>query len=166
MVGAIVLTGLFTLGAVLYNLIADLVGGVELTVLEETYNPNPEGTRTVLRPVVRTPVAQTAGQPPPDLVHEEAGEAEEEAAGREPDGEEPAMEPDDDAVEIPADLPREEPVPVAVADGGRDPETDGVGRQPAEDADDEAETVAVDSSGNGAPQVVGESEVEDPVPTV
>ena len=37
-VGAIALTGLVTLGAVLYNLIADLVGGIELTVLEETYN--------------------------------------------------------------------------------------------------------------------------------
>jgi hypothetical protein len=31
------LTGLFTLGAVLYNLISDVVGGVELIVLEETY---------------------------------------------------------------------------------------------------------------------------------
>ena len=36
-VGAVAMTGLMTLGAVLYNLIADLVGGVELTVLEETY---------------------------------------------------------------------------------------------------------------------------------
>jgi hypothetical protein len=30
-----------TLGAVLYNLIADVVGGVELAVLEETYNVAP-----------------------------------------------------------------------------------------------------------------------------
>jgi hypothetical protein len=32
-------TAAMTLGAVLYNLISDLVGGVELTVLEETYLP-------------------------------------------------------------------------------------------------------------------------------
>lgn len=32
-------TASMTLGAVLYNLISDLVGGVELTVLEETYLP-------------------------------------------------------------------------------------------------------------------------------
>jgi hypothetical protein len=31
------LTGVMTLGAVLYNLISDVVGGVELIVLEETY---------------------------------------------------------------------------------------------------------------------------------
>ena len=31
-------TGLMTLGALLYNLISDMVGGVEVIVLEETYN--------------------------------------------------------------------------------------------------------------------------------
>ena len=36
MVGTILMTGLFTLGAVVYNLISDLVGGVEFVVLEET----------------------------------------------------------------------------------------------------------------------------------
>lgn len=35
---AIGATLLMTLGAVLYNLISDLVGGVEIIVLEETYN--------------------------------------------------------------------------------------------------------------------------------
>ena len=35
-VGTILMTGLFTLGAVIYNLISDLVGGVEFVVLEET----------------------------------------------------------------------------------------------------------------------------------
>ena len=33
----VAMTGLFTLGAVMYNLISDVVGGVELIVLEETY---------------------------------------------------------------------------------------------------------------------------------
>ena len=37
-VGGILATALMTLSAVLYNLISDLVGGVEVTVLEETYN--------------------------------------------------------------------------------------------------------------------------------
>jgi hypothetical protein len=35
-IGTILMTGLFTLGAVVYNLISDLVGGVELVVLEES----------------------------------------------------------------------------------------------------------------------------------
>ena len=37
-VGVIGTTAFMTLGAVVYNLISDLVGGVEVTVLEETYN--------------------------------------------------------------------------------------------------------------------------------
>lgn len=41
-VWTIVATAAMTLGAVLYNLIADLVGGIELSVLEETYNPQPQ----------------------------------------------------------------------------------------------------------------------------
>jgi hypothetical protein len=41
-IGTILMTGFFTLGAVVYNLISDLVGGVEVIVLEETL-----GTRTV-----------------------------------------------------------------------------------------------------------------------
>ena len=37
-VGVVGMTAFMTLGAVIYNLISDLVGGVEVTVLEETYN--------------------------------------------------------------------------------------------------------------------------------
>ena len=37
-IGVIGMTAFMTLGAVIYNLISDLVGGVEITVLEETYN--------------------------------------------------------------------------------------------------------------------------------
>ncbi|GIU93260.1 MAG: hypothetical protein KatS3mg011_2166 [Acidimicrobiia bacterium] len=46
-------TGLSTLAAVMYNLIADVVGGVELVVLEETLTP-------VVRPVPAPPVVQTS----------------------------------------------------------------------------------------------------------
>ena len=37
-VGVIAMTGIMTLSAVIYNLISDLVGGVEVVVLEETLN--------------------------------------------------------------------------------------------------------------------------------
>jgi len=36
-ISVVVLTGLMTLGALIYNLISDLVGGIEIIVLEETY---------------------------------------------------------------------------------------------------------------------------------
>lgn len=47
------MTGLMTLGAVLYNLISDVVGGVELIVLEETYVV-PASRTTPVRPAVHT----------------------------------------------------------------------------------------------------------------
>jgi hypothetical protein len=54
-IGAILATAFMTLGAVLYNLIADLVGGVEVAVLEETYRP--AATRTRMTPVAESPAA-------------------------------------------------------------------------------------------------------------
>jgi hypothetical protein len=47
-VGTILMTGLFTLGAVIYNLISDLVGGVEFVVLEETGAAVPASRRLKL----------------------------------------------------------------------------------------------------------------------
>jgi hypothetical protein len=38
-ISTILMTGFFTLGAVVYNLISDLVGGIEVVVLEETTGP-------------------------------------------------------------------------------------------------------------------------------
>ena len=65
---AVLMTGVMTLGAVLYNLIADLVGGIEVVVLEETYTvaaQPQEASRK--RPRVRPAVhrEQTAQQQPP-----------------------------------------------------------------------------------------------------
>jgi hypothetical protein len=37
-IGVIGMTAFMTLGSVIYNLISDLVGGVEISVLEETYS--------------------------------------------------------------------------------------------------------------------------------
>jgi hypothetical protein len=57
-VGTILMTGLFTLGAVVYNLISDLVGGVEFVVLEESSGARPAARRLSL-PVTVAP----AGEP-------------------------------------------------------------------------------------------------------
>lgn len=56
-IGTIMMTGFFTLGAVVYNLISDLVGGVEFIVLEETAGP--QGTR----PKISLPVASERATP-------------------------------------------------------------------------------------------------------
>lgn len=57
---AVLATGLFTLGAVLYNLIADAVGGLEVVVLEEvlTAQNGQQAVRAVRRP------AKPTAQPP------------------------------------------------------------------------------------------------------
>lgn len=57
-VGTILMTGLFTLGAVVYNLISDLVGGVELVVLEEAA-PSRASARRVSLPVTIAPVERS-----------------------------------------------------------------------------------------------------------
>lgn len=50
----VLFTGLFTLAAVVYNLISDLVGGIEVIVLEETYAVAP-ARQTPVRPAVHVP---------------------------------------------------------------------------------------------------------------
>ena len=57
---AVLMSGILTLGAVLYNLIADLVGGIEVSVLEETYNP-PAATQQRVRPAIHRGNTGTAG---------------------------------------------------------------------------------------------------------
>jgi hypothetical protein len=42
MVFAVLATGAATIAAVMYNLVSDVVGGVELVVLEETLGPAPQ----------------------------------------------------------------------------------------------------------------------------
>ena len=61
-IGTIMMTGFFTLGAVIYNLISDLVGGVELIVLEESAAPR--GTR----PTVTLPVASERRTPKRSII--------------------------------------------------------------------------------------------------
>lgn len=62
-VWTIVATAAMTLGAVLYNLIADLVGGVELTVLEETYAHQQTQATTPVRPARRPRTFRRAPAP-------------------------------------------------------------------------------------------------------
>src|SRR3990172_1856173 len=57
-VGTIGMTGFFALGAVVYNLITDLVGGIEVIVLEETTGP------IVSRPRVPLPSGGRRGNAP------------------------------------------------------------------------------------------------------
>ncbi len=65
----VVATGLATVGAVLYNLISDVVGGIEVVVLEETLAPASQVTaprqRRLRRPVTAptTTPARPAGAP-------------------------------------------------------------------------------------------------------
>jgi hypothetical protein len=56
-IGVIVMTAIMTLGAVLYNLIADLVGGVELIMLEEGSDAVPVQPTPQPRPVVHVPAS-------------------------------------------------------------------------------------------------------------
>jgi hypothetical protein len=55
-IGTILMTAFFTLGAVVYNLISDLVGGIEVVVLEETVSPYAVPNR----PKVSLPMAERA----------------------------------------------------------------------------------------------------------
>jgi hypothetical protein len=61
-IGVIVMTALMTLVAVLYNLISDVVGGVELIMLEETHEPTHFQTSTPPRPVVHVPATRSTSE--------------------------------------------------------------------------------------------------------
>lgn len=64
-------TALLTLGAVLYNLISDVVGGLEFVVLEETYNlraPVPQPVPNNVRPAVHQPQPVATVEPVPERV--------------------------------------------------------------------------------------------------
>ena len=55
-------TALMTLMAVLYNLVSDIVGGVELIMLEETHEPVATDTPSRPRPVVHVPADNGGSQ--------------------------------------------------------------------------------------------------------
>jgi hypothetical protein len=80
-IGVVVATGAMTMGAVVYNLISDVVGGIEFTVLEETYQPQPAQQR------VRRAVPSRMG-PRPAVPRPRSGR---------PPTQQPASEPDQPA---------------------------------------------------------------------
>ncbi len=128
-IGAILATAFMTLGAVLYNLIADLVGGVEIAVLEETYRPAATRTRMSVAPVDQAP-----GTAAPPLPHTMAPPPEAEPVAPAPDR--PIPEPMAPGDPLPDDSPVEMPVQPAantepVADTGDE-------EAAAADTDDEA----------------------------
>ncbi len=113
------MTAAMTLGAIVYNLIADLVGGVEITVLEETYQTRamPGASELPVRKPRRPLLSQimptsTTAAPAPGV-------------GPPP----PARRPSEPAA--PAVEPAEEPAPVSVAET----ETDVDAPVPLPDAD-------------------------------
>ncbi|OFW67022.1 MAG: hypothetical protein A2Z12_07155 [Actinobacteria bacterium RBG_16_68_21] len=82
----ILITGFLTLGAVVYNLISDLVGGIEVIVLEETAAPQASRPRVTL-PTARPgaaaparrgilPTIKSAVRPKPTVVEEPEPEVE------------------------------------------------------------------------------------------
>jgi len=89
-IGVVVFTGLLTLAAVMYNLISDIVGGVELIMLEETYAVAP-ARHAPVRPAVHMPTTAEVDTVPDDsavvveeVVDDEELEIEEPAAEDEP----------------------------------------------------------------------------------
>lgn len=62
-VWTVLLTGLTTLAALMYNLISDIVGGIEVVVLEETLN-----VPQAVQPGVRIPRSWQTTTPPPGSI--------------------------------------------------------------------------------------------------
>lgn len=80
-VWTVLLTGLTTLSAVMYNLISDIVGGIEVVVLEETLNPPqsyqppirvPRSWQQTTPPPSRRPVISEIDEPTEEVVLEDA----------------------------------------------------------------------------------------------
>ena len=90
----IVFTGLMTLGALIYNLISDLVGGIEVIVLEETYLVA-QTRQAPVRPAVHIPTTAEVDTVRDEGLAQEAAEvgpSETEPDETEPDETEPAWE--------------------------------------------------------------------------
>jgi len=78
-VWTVLMTGLTTLAAVMYNLISDIVGGIEVVVLEETLNAPPasSGSVRIPRSWQSTAPAPAATSENVDLLTEEVNLGEE-----------------------------------------------------------------------------------------
>jgi len=102
-VGWVMMTGTTVAVAVIYNLVSDVVGGLEIVVLEETLNPVAPATtqQQVLHPPTDYRAVNGGVAPPPeqaDLPTEEVAPVAEE----EPEGPEPAPDEEPESDEAPA----------------------------------------------------------------
>jgi len=121
------MSGLTTLGAVIYNLISDVVGGIEVVVLEETLNVPPA-------PPVRAPQTQQVHTPPPSqedlptaelpVIEPVHADGPDDPFAEEPAVEEPADEPVDE--EPPAEEEFVADEPIVELDAATELERDGI----------------------------------------
>ena len=142
-ISVIVLTGLMTLGALIYNLISDLVGGIEIIVLEETYLVA-QTRQAPVRPAVHMPTTDEVDTVRDESLVREVAEPTTESPEA-PDVEPSQTEPGDlDSDEVESDEVEpawESPVPGEV--GVDDPGVDGVDTS----ADEDEEAIAAVSDG-------------------
>jgi len=95
-VGWVVMTGTTVAIAVIYNLVSDVVGGLEIVVLEETLNPvaSPATQQQVLHPPADYRAVNGGVAPPPE--HADLPTEEVEPVVEEPVTEEPVSQEQDD----------------------------------------------------------------------
>ncbi|MCH7845478.1 MAG: DUF3566 domain-containing protein [Acidobacteria bacterium] len=133
-ISVIVLTGLMTLGALIYNLISDLVGGIEIIVLEETYLVT-QARQAPLRPAVHVPTTDEVDTVRDESLVQEATEPTTESPEA-PEVEPLQAEPGDVELEEEVELEEAETVwksPVGAEAEVDDPGVDGVDTGDEED---------------------------------
>ncbi len=147
-ISVIVLTGLMTLGALIYNLISDLVGGIEIIVLEETYLVA-QTRQAPVRPAVHMPTTDEVDTVRDESLVREVAEPTTESPEA-PDVEPSQTEPGDlESDEVESDEVESDEVepawesPVAGEVGVDDPGVDGVDTS----ADEDEEAIAAVSDG-------------------
>ena len=140
-ISVIVLTGLMTLGALIYNLISDLVGGIEIIVLEETYLVT-QARQAPLRPAVHVSTTDEV-----DTVRDESLVQE----ATEPTTESPEVEPlqaEPGDVELEEEVELEEAETVWKSPVGAEAEVDDPGVDGVDTGDEEdEEAIAAVSDG-------------------
>jgi len=111
----VVLTGLFTLAAVIYNLISDIVGGIEIIVLEETY-AMVQTRQAPLRPAVHMPATEEVDTVQDDSVAAPTGQIGDSGDDEEADDAEHTESPDEAAEELTDDIAEDDDDDITVED--------------------------------------------------
>jgi len=111
----VVLTGLLTLAAVIYNLISDIVGGIEIIVLEETY-AMVQTRQAPLRPAVHMPATEEVDTVQDDSVAAPTGQIGDSGDDEEADDAEHTESPDEAAEELTDDIAEDDDDDITVED--------------------------------------------------